>query len=111
MCWFLSARAFSCATGKPEKSWRNWPGTMCALSASQVDYLGKKFVVYLALAHRQGAPRLRKAMRQQGGYVLHLDGTCDGGGPMLMSSLDSLSQIVLGNVKVPSERKPRWGRC
>jgi hypothetical protein len=74
------------------------------LSASQVDYLGKKFVVYLALAHRQGAPRLRKAMRQQGGYVLHLDGTCEGGGPMLMSSLDSLSQIVLGNVKVPSEK-------
>ena len=74
------------------------------LSASEVEHLGRKFVVYLALAHRQGAPGLRKAMRQQGGYVLHLDGTCEGGGPMLMSSLDSLSQIVLGNVKVPSEK-------
>jgi len=74
------------------------------LSASEVDYLGKKFVVYLVLAHRQCAPRLRKAMRQQGGYVLHLDGTCEGGGPMLMSSLDSISEIVLGSVKVPSEK-------
>jgi hypothetical protein len=74
------------------------------LSASEVDHLGKKFVVYLALAHRQCAPRLQKAMRQQGGYVLHLDGTCEGGGPMLMSSLDSISEIVLGNVKVPSEK-------
>ena len=74
------------------------------LSASQVDHLGKKFVVYLALAHRQCAPRLQKAMRQQGGYVFHLDGTCEGGGPMLMSSLDSISEIVLGNVKVPSEK-------
>jgi GNAT superfamily N-acetyltransferase len=43
-------------------------------------------------------------MHAQGGYMLHLDGTCEGGGPMLMSSLDSLSEIVLGNVKVPSER-------
>ena len=74
------------------------------LSPSEVGYLGKKFVVYLALAHRQSAPGLRQAMRAQGGYILHLDGTGEGGGPMLMSSLDSLSEIVLGNVKVPSEK-------
>lgn len=74
------------------------------LSASEVGYLGKKFVVYLALAHRQSAPDLQKAMQTQGGYMLHLDGTCEGGGPMLMSSLDSLSEIVLGNVKAPSEK-------
>ncbi len=74
------------------------------LSTSEVGYLGKKFVVYLALAHRQAAPRLRAAMRAGGGYILHLDGTCEGGGPMLMSSKDSLSQFVLGSMKVPSER-------
>jgi hypothetical protein len=74
------------------------------LSPSEVGYLGKKFVVYLALAHRQSAPRLKQAMGAQGGYILHLDGTGEGGGPMLMSSLDSLSEIVLGNVKVPSEK-------
>ena len=74
------------------------------LSPSEVGYLAKKFVVYLALAHRQSAPSLKAAMHTQGGYMLHLDGTCEGGGPMLMSSLDSLSEIVLGNVKVPSEK-------
>jgi len=74
------------------------------LSLSEVGYLGKKFVVYLALAHRQAAPQLQAAMRAEGGYILHLDGTCEGGGPMLMSTLDSLSQIVLGSVKVPSEK-------
>lgn len=74
------------------------------LSLSEVGYLGKKFVVYLALAHRQVAPALQAAMRAQGGYILHLDGTCEGGGPMLMGSLDSISQIVLGSVKVPSEK-------
>ena len=74
------------------------------LSPSEVGYLGKKFVVYLALAHRQSAPQLRAAMREEGGYILHLDGTCEGGGPMLMSSLDSISEIVLGSVKVPTEK-------
>jgi hypothetical protein len=74
------------------------------LSPSEVGYLGKKFVVYLALAHRQSASKLQAALRAQGGYLLHLDGTCEGGGPMLMSSLDSLSEIVLGSVKVPSEK-------
>jgi uncharacterized C2H2 Zn-finger protein len=74
------------------------------ISASEVAYLAKKFVVYLALAHRQCAPRLNALLRGNGGYILHLDGTCEGGGPMLMSSLDSLSQIVLGNRKMPSEK-------
>ncbi len=74
------------------------------LSLSEVGYLGKKFVVYLALAHREAAPELQAAMRALGGYILHLDGTCEGGGPMLMGTLDSISQIVLGSVKVPSEK-------
>ena len=82
-------------------------GRHVRLSTSEVGYLGKKFIVYLALAHRQCAPRLKEAMRTEGGYVLHLDGTCESGGPMLMSSLDSLSEIVLGNVKVPSEKAER----
>mgnify|MGYP004265952489 CR=1 FL=1 len=42
-------------------------------------------------------------MHGNGGYVLHLDVTCDGQEPLLMSGLDSMSQIVLGNVKSPSE--------
>jgi len=78
---------------------RNMP-----ISAGEIEYLAKKFVVYLALAHRESAPRLKEAMSARGGYILHLDGTCEGGGPMLVSSLDSISEIVLGNVKVPSEK-------
>ena len=73
-------------------------------SVREVGYLGKKFVVYLALAHQESAARLRAIMRAKGGYILHLDGTCDQRGPVLMSGLDSLSEIVLGNVKLPSEK-------
>ena len=74
------------------------------ISPSEVEHLGKKFVVYLALAHQESASRLRAIMRAKGGYILHLDGTCDQRGPVLMSGLDSISTIVLGNIKLPSEK-------
>jgi hypothetical protein len=43
-------------------------------------------------------------MNTQGGYVLHLDGTCEGDdSPHLMSTIDTLSKIVLDNIKIPTE--------
>ena len=74
------------------------------VSLSEIDVLGKKFIVYLAIAHRQSSERIKAAMRLNGGYMLHLDGTFDGRGPMLMTGLDSITEIVLGNVKLPSEK-------
>ncbi len=65
------------------------------LCASEIDYL--------ALAHRQATPRIRQKMEMAGGYILHLDATHETDAPALMSGMDSLSQFVLANVKIPSE--------
>lgn len=73
------------------------------LSPSEIDYLGRKFITCLAIAHRRATPRIRRAMTMRGGYILHLDATHDGDAPTLMTGMDSLSKIVLANVKVPSE--------
>lgn len=73
------------------------------ISPREVSLLGMKFVVYLALAQRRRAPAIAADMRTRGGYICHLDATCEGREPFLMSSLDSLSEIVLGNVKLPAE--------
>ena len=73
------------------------------ISPREVDYLGRRFIVYLAIAHRQAAPAIKQVMRSNGGYMLHLDATCDGADPFLMSGLDSITEFVLGNVKLPSE--------
>jgi hypothetical protein len=73
------------------------------ISLSEIDYLGRKFIKYLALAHAQAAPRIRQKIRMVGGYVLHLDAAHEGDAPTLFSGLDSLSQFVLGNIKAPSE--------
>jgi hypothetical protein len=43
-----------------------------------VSFLGRKFITYLAIAHRESRQRIRRAMASQGGYILHLDGTCEG---------------------------------
>ena len=73
------------------------------ISPREVSLLGMKFVTYLAIAHQRRAPDITADMQTRGGYICHLDATCEGGNPLLMSSIDSLSDIVLGNVKLPAE--------
>lgn len=73
------------------------------ISPREVSWLGMRFVVYLALVHQRCAPAIKADMQTRGGYICHLDATCEGGAPFLMSSIDSLSEIVLGNVKLPAE--------
>ena len=75
-----------------------------SISDREISFLGKKFVTYLALAHRESQQRIRKAMAFRGGYTLHLDGTCEGDSPHLFSGLDGISELVLDNVKLPSEK-------
>jgi uncharacterized protein YbaR (Trm112 family) len=73
------------------------------ISPREVDYLGQRFIIFLALAHRKCSPRIRELMQDRGGYIFHLDGTCDGSSPHLMSGLDSISEIVLANTKLATE--------
>ena len=73
------------------------------ISPRGVSSLGHKFIVYLAIAHGRCSSDITAAMRLKGGYVFHLDATCEGRDPILMTGLDSISQIVLGNVKLPAE--------
>ena len=75
-----------------------------SISDRGISFLGKKFITYLALAHRESRQRIRKAMALRGGYILHLDGTCEGDSPHLFSGLDGIAEIVLDNVKLPSEK-------
>ena len=75
------------------------------VSESEISYLGRKFIIYLALAHRKGQPRLRELMAQRGGYILHVDGTCEGDSPNLFCGLDGISELVLDTIKIPSEKK------
>jgi len=73
------------------------------ISRSEIGVLARKFVVYLSISHQECRPRLRMHTRKRGGYILHLDSTCDADSPHLMSVLDGISELVLDNIKIPSE--------
>jgi hypothetical protein len=75
-----------------------------SISAREIGYLGRKFIVYLAIVHRQSRQRLKKVMTLRGGYILHIDGTCEGDSPHLFTGIDGIAQIVLDNIKLPSEK-------
>lgn len=75
------------------------------ISLREIAYLGKKYMTYLAIAHDESREKIKAHLDYQGGYILHLDGTCEGDSPHLFSSMDELSGIVLHNVKMPTENK------
>ncbi len=70
------------------------------ISQREIGFLGKKFIAYLAIAHQQARQRLNQFMSQKGGYILHLDGDS----PHLFTGMDGIAQIVLDNIKLPSEK-------
>lgn len=75
------------------------------ISPAQVAYLSQKFIIYLSILHQQSGSMLKMHIIGKGGYILHVDGTCDGASPHLISAIDEVSNFVLANVKVPSESK------
>ena len=75
------------------------------VSEREISYLGRKFIIYLALAHRENWLRLRDMMARNGGYILHVDGTCEGDSPNLFCGLDEISELILDTIKIPSEKK------
>jgi hypothetical protein len=73
------------------------------ISSSEVGHLAKKFIVYLSVLHKNNEGKIRGCMQAKGGYILHIDGTCEGGSPHLISALDEISKFVLANIKIPTE--------
>ncbi|MBA7550375.1 hypothetical protein ES705_42887 [subsurface metagenome] len=73
------------------------------ISSSEVGYLAKKFIVYLSVLHKNSEDKIRECMQAKGGYILHIDGTSEGGSPHLISALDEISKFVLANIKIPTE--------
>ena len=71
-----------------------------SISNSEIGFLGKRFIIYLLLAHIECQAELKQHMPLKGGYILHMDGTCEGDSPHLFSCIDELSRIVLGNRKM-----------
>lgn len=73
------------------------------LPSRTIGYLAMRFVAYVQAVHEESVPQLRRDMRQRGGYILHIDGTCEEGSRVLLVCFDSLSGQVLESRKISSE--------
>jgi hypothetical protein len=73
------------------------------IPASTIRYLARKFVAYFEIVHRQSIDLLRARMRTRGGYILHVDGTCEEGSGVLIVCIDSLGGQILESRKIASE--------
>jgi hypothetical protein len=75
------------------------------ISISEIELLINNFIFYLTAVHEESSKIIRQYIEKQGGYILHLDATCEGDSPKLVSSIDPISGFVLYSVKVKSENK------
>ena len=91
------------------------------VSVRTISELSQKFVAYVQAVHQESSQLLRREMRNRGGYILHIDGTCEEGSRVLLVCLDSISQQVLESRKISSENaeevtqvlrevRRNWGR-
>jgi len=75
------------------------------ISTSEVEVLINNFLFYLTAVHEQSSDLIKQYIEKQGGYILHLDATCEGDSPKLVSSIDPVSGFVLYSAKIKSENK------
>jgi hypothetical protein len=79
------------------------------ISLGEIRFLAQKFIAYLDICHRQSLLKLRLKLAKNGGYILHIDGTCEGDSPHLFTGMDEISGIILSSVKINSEKQERIG--
>ncbi len=78
------------------------------ISTSEVEVLINNFLFYLTAVHEQSSDLIKQYIEKQGGYILHLDATCEGDSPKLVSSIGPVSGFVLYSAKfndLPAESR------
>ena len=75
------------------------------ISSTQVRRLCYQFLLYLGKFHYLNVTRINASMMKRGGYILHIDSTCEGHKPHLLTCIDSLSGYVLYSQKISGENE------
>lgn len=73
------------------------------LPSSAIGLLTDSFLDGLAAAHQAHLPALRHQLEQDGGFALHLDGTCEPGTDVLFAALAAPRSWTLAVAKLSSE--------
>ncbi len=80
------------------------------ISRSTISHLANKFIDYFAASHYTlNNEKIRNYLNENGGYILHIDGTCQGDSPMHFLVIDAVNEICLATYKMTSENKEDIG--
>jgi hypothetical protein len=70
-----------------------------------ISHLANTFLDCLAGVHYESASEINALINRDGGYALHLDGTCEAGTDTVFAAIDGRSGLVLVSGKMPTENK------
>jgi hypothetical protein len=73
------------------------------LPSSTINELAHTFLDCLAATHEAAAPQLRKRLEEDGGYVLHVDGTCEPGTDTVFNAVAGNRGWTLAGTKMSGE--------
>ena len=73
------------------------------LSCSTIGELAQSFLDYLAATHQAHIHELRECLRNDGGYALHVDGTCEAGSDIVFNAVAGNRGWTLAGCKMATE--------
>ena len=73
------------------------------LPPGDIHHLAHAFLDALAAVHEQHREAIATLIRHNGGWVCHLDGTCEAGTEVLFAVIDGLTGLTLGTARMPTE--------
>lgn len=81
-----------------------------SLPCSTINELAHTFLDYLAALHQARSPQLRKRLEEDGGYVLHVDGTCEPGTDTVFNAVAGHRGWSLAGAKMSGEDSKQIAR-
>jgi hypothetical protein len=75
------------------------------ISPAQAGRLSDEFLIRLSCLHASHRFHLKRLIRERGGYVLHIDASCEKKSSTVFVGIDGVSGWVLLSEKIPSERE------
>ena len=73
------------------------------LPCSTISELAQSFLDYLGATHQAHIPELRERLQKDGGYALHVDGTCEAGTEIVFNAVAGNRGWTLAGCKMATE--------
>jgi len=73
------------------------------ISCSTIREQAQSFLDYLSATHQAHGPELRERLQKDGGYVLHVDGTCEAGTDIIFNAVAGNRGWTLAGCKMATE--------